>query len=512
MEISPEDPALIGFQTIESRGARIGVVEASKHTGFDIRRVYYLYGLDADDRRGGHCHKAQRQFFVCLQGTVRIRIENLNGEHLFHLKNEQQGVLVPAGCWRDLDEFTDDTIVAVFSSHEYDEDDYIRDYEEFRTWLTDARPDDGIPYLPLERPYRDLELPIMRAMNEVARSGHYIGGPVVETFETAFADYCGVEHGVGCGNGLDAIALTLQAWDIGAGDEVVLPTNSFSATALAVDKVGATPVLVDPEPGTLLLSRDNLVKAITPRTRAVIPVHLFGHPVDVPALMALAGAHGLKVLEDACQAHGAAYAGTRAGALGHAAAFSFYPTKNLGGMGDGGMVVTRDVNLADKVRALGNYGSREKYRHEHRGNNSRLDPLQAAVLQEKLPHLESWNARRRKLAETYLRGLEALPGLELPKVPSGAGTFSAWHVFPVRILDGRRHHCMHWLKSKGIETNIHYPVPIHRQPIYQERYGGKNRFHIADQAASELLSLPMHPYLRRDEIMRVIAELSASLK
>jgi dTDP-4-amino-4,6-dideoxygalactose transaminase len=308
---------------------------------------------------------------------------------------------------------------------------------------------------------------------------------------------------VGVGNGLEALSLALRAWNVGPGDEVIAPAHTFIATALAIDAVGATPVLVDVEPDTGLIDPRLVAEAITPRTRALLPVHLYGHPVDMDGLTAAAG--HLPIIEDAAQAHGALYKGRRCGALGEAAAFSFYPTKNLGALGDGGGIVFDDPARAFAARRLANYGSTAKYVHEALGTNSRLDPIQAAVLSVKLERLDAWNARRRTLAALYLDGLSDVDGLDLPAVRPWAEP--VWHVFAVRA-PGRRDALQAWLEAGGVGTNIHYPTPVHLQPCYAGRWRS-GQFPVAEALGASLLSLPLDPSHTDSEIRFVIDRVRA---
>jgi len=326
-------------------------------------------------------------------------------------------------------------------------------------------------------------------------------GPEVEDFEAEWAAYCGTAHAVGVGNGLDALTLLLRAFGIGPGDEVIVPSNTYIATWLAITAVGATIVPVEPDESSALIDADGVAAALTERTRAVMVVHLFGRAASCRALRALCDDRGIALIEDAAQAHGAVVDGRRAGALGHAAAFSFYPSKNLGAAGDGGAVTTDDPEIADRVRLLRNYGSRRKYHHELAGVNSRLDPLQAALLRVKLPHLDAWNARRRALAERYRDALADVPGIALPEDP---GEAHVWHVFAIRVAG--RDRLAADLRAAGVQTLVHYPVPPHRSAPYAPL-----GFHapIADRLADESLSLPLGPQLRADLVDAVAAAVRA---
>ncbi|GMV31759.1 MAG: aminotransferase [Rhodanobacteraceae bacterium] len=347
-----------------------------------------------------------------------------------------------------------------------------------------------VPFLDLKAAYLELKPEIDAAIARVLESGWYILGEEVEAFETEFAGYCGSQHCIGVANGLDALHLALRALDVGPGDEVIVPSNTYIATWLAVSQAGATPVPVEPDPLTHNLDPSRVAAAITPRTRVLMPVHLYGQPVDLDPVLALAHQHGLRVVEDAAQAHGARYRGNRLGAHGDLVAWSFYPGKNLGALGDAGALTTNDAGLAERLRALRNYGSRVKYVNDEAGWNSRLDPLQAAVLRVKLRHLDAWNARRAALAVAYDEVLADL-SLIRPRVPDWADP--AWHLYVVQVE--RRDDVQRELASRGIGSLIHYPVPPHRQQAYAKAGLPQGSLPIAERLAGSVLSLPMGPQL-----------------
>jgi dTDP-4-amino-4,6-dideoxygalactose transaminase len=361
-----------------------------------------------------------------------------------------------------------------------------------------------IPFLDLKSPYLELKTEIDEAIARVAASGWYIGGPEVEQCEEDYARYCGAAHAVGVANGLDALHMALRAMDVGPGDEVIVPSNTYIATWLAVSQCGATPVPVEPDVRTYNIDPALIEGAITMRTKVILPVHLYGQPANMDEILAIAYKHGLRVLEDGAQAHGARYKGQRLGAHGDAVAWSFYPGKNLGAMGDGGAVTTNDAQLADRLRVLRNYGSRVKYVNEVRGYNSRLDPIQAAILRAKLEHLDEWNARRSALAQRYQRGLAGC-GLMLPFVPEG--TEPVWHLYVVQ--HPRRDALQKALTAAGVGTLIHYPIPPHRQQAYADSGFASEDFPIATRMAAEVLSLPMGPHLGFEDQDRAIAALTA---
>jgi dTDP-3-amino-3,4,6-trideoxy-alpha-D-glucose transaminase len=357
-----------------------------------------------------------------------------------------------------------------------------------------------IPFLNVGAATQELEASVLEAIERVVRSGWYIRGEETAKFEGEFAAYVGAQHAVGVGNGLDAIALALQALGIGPGDEVIVPSNTYIATWIAVTHTGARPVGVEPIVGQWNIDPARIEDAITPRTRALVPVHLFGQPANLGELLAVAKRHDLVVVEDAAQAHGARYDGRRIGAHGHAVAWSFYPGKNLGALGDGGAVTTNDPDVADRVRWLGNYGSSQKYVNELLGANSRLDEIQSAVLRVKLQHLDNWNARRANIAQRYAEGLSDIPGLRLPGVAPSRE--HAWHLYVVDHAS--RDDLQKHLSTNGIQTLVHYPIPPHLSGAYAPLGLTEGTFPIAEQAAATHLSLPMGPHLSDDEVNRVI--------
>jgi dTDP-3-amino-3,4,6-trideoxy-alpha-D-glucose transaminase len=362
-----------------------------------------------------------------------------------------------------------------------------------------------VPFLDLQPGLRELGPELEEAGRRVARRARFVLGPEVEGFEAAFASYVGVRHCVGVGNGFDALRLSLEAMGIGVGDEVLVPANTYVATWLAVSAVGAVPVPVEPDPRTFTLDPAACEQCLTTRTRAILPVHLYGLPAPMDAVRALAEAQGLHVLEDAAQAHGAAIAARRVGSFGRAAAWSFYPSKNLGALGDGGAVTTDDEEVASRVRALRNYGSTARDHTELLGANSRLDELQAAFLAVKLRYLDDWNGRRADVAARYRTELDGLP-LELPCVPDGMT--HAWHLFVVQ--SAARDAVRRGLSELGVETLVHYPVPPYRQPAYASVSGdgatsASTVCPISERLHNQVLSLPMGPHITQEQIEATIA-------
>ncbi|HNY51294.1 MAG TPA: DegT/DnrJ/EryC1/StrS family aminotransferase [Smithella sp.] len=355
-----------------------------------------------------------------------------------------------------------------------------------------------IPFLDLKALYLEIKDELDAAYRRVMESGWYILGREVEAFEKEFAQYCGVKHCIGVGNGLEALHLIIRAMGIGPGDEVIVPANTYIATWLAVTYAGATPVPVEPDERTYNMDSNRIEKAVTPRTRAILPVHLYGQPADMEPIMEIAKKYNLKVIEDAAQAHGARYKGKRTGGLGDAAGFSFYPGKNLGAFGDGGAVTTNDDDLADRISVLRNYGSHKKYYNECKGFNSRLDELQAAFLRVKLKKLDEWNSRRQRIADVYLKELKGIEQIVLPYVPRWAEP--VWHLFIIR--SPKRDALQKHLEQNGIQTMIHYPVPPHKQQAYVEM--NHLNLPITERIHQEVLSLPMGPTLSNEETKKII--------
>jgi dTDP-4-amino-4,6-dideoxygalactose transaminase len=360
----------------------------------------------------------------------------------------------------------------------------------------------SIPFLDLRAAYLELKTEIDAAIARVLEAGWYILGPEVEAFEAEWAEYCEAKYAVGLANGLDALILALRALDVRPGDEVIVPSNTYIATWLAVSAVGATPVPVEPDPATYNIDPNRIAAAITPQTKVLLPVHLYGQPADMDPILTIARQHGIAVVEDAAQAHGARYKGRRVGGHGDIVCWSFYPGKNLGALGDGGAITTNRADLADKIQVLRNYGSRVKYVNEVQGANSRLDPLQAAVLRVKLTVLDAWAERRRVIAAAYAEGL-AGTDLIVPRVPAWAEP--AWHLYVVRTPG--RDALQARLGDAGIGTLIHYPIPPHMQAAYARLGIAAEALPLARQLAGEVVSLPIGPQLDLGDVRHIIAQL-----
>lgn len=360
----------------------------------------------------------------------------------------------------------------------------------------------SIPAFDNKQQYATIEAEISAAVLEVLASGRYIGGPAVSSFEQAFATYHQVKNCIACNSGTDALYLALRAFDIGAGDEVITTPFTFIATSEVVSAVGAKPVFVDVDANTYNLNLQQVAAAITPKTKAIIPVHLFGQPVNMTALMELAKQHNLKVIEDCAQSTGATWNGEKVGSIGDIGCFSFYPTKNLGGCGDGGAITTNSSEIAERMRVIKNHGQSNQYYYSEVGVNSRLDCIQAAILHIKLRYLDNWNAKRKLIASRYNQFLSQIPGILTPQEISGGE--SVWNQYTIRILDGKREEVRKMLQDKGVNTMIYYPMPLHLQPVYEDLGYKSGQLPVAEQLSHEVTSLPMFPELSEEQQDQVI--------
>ncbi|GHU04103.1 hypothetical protein FACS1894205_1750 [Alphaproteobacteria bacterium] len=461
-----------------------------------MKRVYYIHGTRRNVDRGFHAHKTLRQCIVALGGTVVFRLEGKGGEFKFTLNEPDEALLIPPGYWREMTGMDSDTVIMVLASHEYDEEDYIRNYDDFQHWLNQPHVVSQAPYLDLTRYNPLLEAPLEAAFRRIMAKGTFINGASLAAFEEGFARFCQMRHAVGVANGLDALTIILQVMGVGAGDEVIVCAAGFAATPMAVSRVGATPVFVDCEPGGNM-DPASIDAAVTKASRAILLTHLYGVPARMDEIEACGLRHHLPVIADACQAHGALWRGRPCETLAFASAFSFYPTKNLGAMGDGGMIVTNDSRLAEQARIIANYGAPAKYRHDYLGLNSRLDEMQAAFLLVKLPFLSEWNEKRRRFAALYTEKLSGVPGLVLPSPPKES--LPVWHVYAVRVGEGRRNGLMEHLERRRVGVNIHYPAALHQLPCYSR----PDSFPEAEALAEETLSLPLDAMHEEEEILYV---------
>jgi dTDP-4-amino-4,6-dideoxygalactose transaminase len=367
----------------------------------------------------------------------------------------------------------------------------------------------NVPFVDLKEQYNSIRNELEPVLQEVFRDAAFILGKYVARFEQEFAAYCGVQHAIGVNSGTDAITLTLKALGLGPGDEVITAANTFVATVEAITHAGCKPVLVDILPDTYNMDPNALEEKITPRTRAIIPVHLYGQPSDMATIMKIAKRHDLFVIEDAAQAHGAQYQGKKVGSFGDAACFSFYPSKNLGAYGDAGAVITNNETLAVRIRQLRDHGSIKKYQHELVGYNSRLDALQAVALSIKLKHLDQWNAMRQRNAHLYGELLSRIPGVVVPNAQQGVQ--HVYHLYVIRLERGDRNRLQEYLKAHGIETGIHYPQPVHLTQAFAHLGYREGDFPVAERCARSILSLPMYPELKPEQIEYVADKIRSFL-
>jgi dTDP-4-amino-4,6-dideoxygalactose transaminase len=364
-----------------------------------------------------------------------------------------------------------------------------------------------IPYLDLKAQYQQIQKEIQAAVNKVLESGHYVLGPEVQAFEEAFASYCGTKYAVAVNTGTSALHLALLAAGVGPGDEVITTPLTFVATTASILYIGAKPVFVDIDPKTLNLDASKVITAITPKTKALLPVHLHGKPVEMDPLLDISKKSGIPLIEDAAQAHGAEYRGKRAGSMGLAGCFSFYPGKNLGAYGEGGAVTTNDEALAKKVKVLRDWGAEKRYHHDLAGFNFRMEALQGAILGVKLKHLDKWTEARQALAKRYDEKLKGAP-LEIPTMPFGVR--HVYHVYPVLVE--KRDKLQDHLNAKGIQTNIHYPIPVHLQKAYAHLGHKSGDFPLAEKACSQLLSLPLYPEMTPAQVDEAVAAVRSGLE
>jgi len=486
-------------------------VENTDAFPFDIKRIFYLYDVPAGSERGGHAHHHARELIVAVSGAFTVRLTDGKRVRAFHLDRPFQALYVDRGVWRTLDDFSAGAVCLVLTSEIFSEEDYIRDYDTYRNLVDALAP---IPFLDLEAVNAPYMAGISKAIGSIAACGPYIGGPEVAALERELAEMAGTAFAIGVSNGLDALRLILKAYillgKLALGDEVIVPANTYIASVLSITDSGLKPVFADVSATTFNLATSMLEGALTPRTRAIMPVHLYGRVCWDADIADFARKNGLVVVEDNAQAIGAKSSvvglnGSRvAGGLGHAGAFSFYPTKNIGAMGDGGAVTTDDRSLADAVRALANYGSDRRYHNIYAGLNCRLDPMQAAVVRAKLPHLAAVSQYRREIARIY-DGLIDNPLVVKPEMPL-AEEEHVWHQYVVRVEE--RDAFRSYLASQGIATDVNYPLNPMRQPCYQGEYGSV-KAPVADFLAARVVSLPLNTALTPFQARRIAAAVNA---
>lgn len=472
----------------------------------------FVVSVDGGGTRGCHAHRESRQLLQCVAGHISVDLDDGTRKATVELVPGGPALLLDALVWSVQNYEGPHAVLLALCSDRFNENGYVRDYDEFldlvkQNFASSCRI--KVPFLDLKAAALASEPGLSESFQRVLHSGRYVLGPEVTSFESSWAEFCGAKHCIGVGSGLAALQLLLLASDIGPGDEVIVASNSYIATVLAVSHAGATPVLVEPCAETRLIDPQKIEAAITPRTKAILSTDLYGQTVNYDAIARISRKHGIKFFSDAAQAHGAVFGGQTvgSGALCDGTAFSFYPSKNLGALGEGGCVTTDDPLLADRIRMLRNYGSRVRYENEERGYNERMDPLQAALLQAKLPKLKEFNSRRAEIAERYLAAFKELDWLELP-LPQ-PGTKPAWHLFVVSTR--HRGELQSHLASLGIETMIHYPTPPHLSQAYSDLGYSRGSFPIAEELADTVLSLPICPMMS-DQMVRAVVDGVRSFK
>lgn len=502
---------IINLPRISGDNGDLTVVENTPDCPFKIKRVYYLYDVPADADRGGHSHRRLESLIIAVTGAFTVTLDDGARTRSFTLNRPFQALHVKQGIWRTLSNFSSGSVCLVVASEKYDEDDYVRDYDTFLSLTACKRKSDALryPFLDLGDVNRPYMPQLIEAATRVITSGCYVGGEEVKMFEKEAAAIAQVPYGIGVSNGLDALRLILRGYmqlgRIKPGQEVIVPANTFIATVLAITDCGLEPVFVEPDPETCNIDTARIEEAITPRTAAIMPVHLYGRVVWDERLAEVAKKHNLPVIEDCAQAFGAVsatpglFGTTAAGGLGHASGVSFYPTKNVGALGDAGIVLTHDAELAEAVASLRNYGTDRPYHNVYAGLNCRLDPMQAAMLRVKLPHLVRENEHRIMLAKTYDECITN-PLVVLPK-PGEAPMSHVYHQYVVRVAD--RDAFRKYMEDRGVGTNIHYPTPPHRQPCYSQY--AHLYLPIADRLGAEVVSLPMHGALTEADARAIAA-------
>lgn len=487
------EPQFIQLPTIPDARGNLCVAQSDASFPFEIKRCYWICDVPADAERGGHAHISTRELLVSVSGSFVVHLDNGHNRVSVTLDSPYQGLLINQGIWRSIDGFSEGAVCLVLASALFDEDDYIRDYDDFMQFVspTRSRQNSFLDLASVNRKYATL---LKSAAGIVIDSGRYIGGSEVNAFEQALARLCEVPYAIGVSNGLDALRLIFRAYillgTLQRGDEVIVPANTYIASVLAITDAGLIPRFVDPDPLTHNLCGRTLREALTSRTKAILTVHLYGRIAWDSDMAELARLHHLLVIEDNAQAIGAKaltaglYDTHGSGSLGQAAAISFYPTKNLGALGDAGAVVTHDARLAEAVRALSNYGADTQYHNIYRGFNCRLDPMQAAMLNAKLPYLDDEIRHRRMIAGKYLSEIKN----PCVKLPERAMQESVWHQFVVRVDDRVRFR--EYLRNHGIFTGVHYPVPVHKQPCYADY--AKLHLPVSEMLAEQVTSLPIN--------------------
>jgi dTDP-4-amino-4,6-dideoxygalactose transaminase len=488
---------------LDSRG-NLSAINIRKKCGFLVKRIYYLYNLKKNKPRGSHAHKNLKQLLICVKGKVIVYFNKREkSETKYILNSPNKGLLIQDCIWCDIQEFEKDSILLVLASEDYNKKDYLRNRDQYRKYISQKKIIKNISYAPLDRMHKSLESRILPALESVIRKGKYILGNEVSKFEKNYAKFSKTKYVVGCGNGFDALVLALKSIDICCDDEVIVPANSFVATAMAVSSLGAKPIFADCDYNNFSIDLESVKNKITKKTKAIIPVSLYGIPLDASKISSFAKKYNLKIIEDASQSHGACffsnnYQKVKKFSNWKISTFSFYPTKNLGAIGDAGAVATNDSKLYFKIKSLRNYGFEKFNSYKYIGINSRLDEIQAAILNIKLDYINDWTVKKRKIAKIYFRELKKVTSIKL--IDHNLLEKSVLHVFPVKVLNNKRDSLIAFLNKNNIETNIHYPQSINKQPIYKKF---KTKLKNCNILKKELLSLPIDPFHTNDEILYV---------
>lgn len=490
-------PRVVELSSYAVKNGVINVAEFGSELPFVAKRNYLITAKDASIKGGEHAHKDLDQFFMCVKGSFNIKLSDGQQTFEFELSTISVGLFVPAGWWRTYD-LSEDGVVSVLASEVYDEHDYIHDFKELQKFHQKQK---EIPFLDLRSVNRQYETDFLDSLSKSIHTSSFVDGVKVERFERDFSEYCGTKYAVSCGNGYDALYLALLALGVGSGDEVIVPSNTFIATAFAVSRTGATPVFVDCTQTDYSLDVTQLNEVFSNKTVGVIPVHLFGIPANMDEINSFAVKKGLFVIEDAAQAHGAKYKSKRVGSLGDVGCFSFYPSKNLGALGDAGCITTNDPSVARKIRLLRNYGSEEKYIHETFGMNSRMDAIQAAFLSTKLKGLNVDNELRLKIASTYTQKLRDIKNMLV--VNPRDNVTPSWHLYPIVLKSGNPTSMLDFLAKRGVQAGRHYPVPAHLSPVYNNGNlpsRRSNDLSCSERYSSNCVSLPIDPHLSGSSI------------
>lgn len=488
------------------------------------QRMFVIYDAPQAELRGYHAHVSTHQCLVCVKGIVNVLLDNGVDRREITLDSPNKSLLIPPMVWSSQTYVERDSILVVLASEKHISENYIHDYSHFvelskkdaavlvkekrNHYISnaDGPGDVSVPFLSLKAINEEYKFQFQSAFSRVLESGCYVLGPEVEAFEEEWASYCGAKYCVGLGSGLAALHLLLLAADIKPHHEVIVPSNTYIATVLAVSQAGAIPIFVEPNPLTHTLDADAVKAAITPNTHSIFTVDLYGQTSDMDPICELAKEHGIYVFADSAQGHGAMYKGRRTGTHCDASCFSFYPSKNLGALGEAGALVTNDKMLADRVQVLRNYGSRVRYYNEYKGVNERMDPIQASLLRCKIPGLDALNAKRSSIADRYMKGLSHLKWLTLPQVPEWSSP--CWHLFVLNAHQHRDRLAAH-LKSHKVDSIVHYPVPPHLQQCYHDLGYKVGSLPVAEELAGGVLSIPICPTLTQEQVNHVITTVSA---